>query len=106
MVWKWEGGDREPDPYQLEWDDLIAAIRQDKPYNEVERGTMASAVTAMGRMSSHTGQIVKLEDYLEKGVEMAPKVDELTPNSDAPVKADKDGRYPVPEPGRKPTREY
>ncbi len=27
----------EPNPYQLEWDDLVDAIRQDRPYNEVER---------------------------------------------------------------------
>ena len=35
----WKGPAEEPIPYQVEWDDLIAAIRQDKPYNEVERGT-------------------------------------------------------------------
>src|SRR5262249_24737559 len=28
----------EPNPYQLEWDHLIEAIRQDKRYNEVKRG--------------------------------------------------------------------
>lgn len=52
----WEFGKREPNPYQLEWDDLIAAIRDDQPYNEVERGVMVSAVTSMGRMAAHTGQ--------------------------------------------------
>ena len=30
------GPQPEPNPYQLEWDDLIDAIRNDKPYNEVE----------------------------------------------------------------------
>ncbi len=52
----WSGPDHEPNPYQLEWNDLIAAIREDKPYNEVERGAMASLVTSMGRMAAHTGQ--------------------------------------------------
>ena len=32
----WAFPQPEPNPYQLEWDDLIDAIRQDKPYNEVE----------------------------------------------------------------------
>ena len=36
MVWAFPP--HEPNPYQLEWDDLIAAIRNDKPYNEVKRG--------------------------------------------------------------------
>jgi predicted dehydrogenase len=107
VVWQWEGGDREPDPYQVEWDDLIAAIRQDKPYNEVKRGTEASLVTAMGRMSCHTGQIVKREDILEKGQDMAPDADKMTSmDSTAPVTADANGKYPVPEPGRKKMREY
>ena len=42
----------EPNPYQLEWDDLIDAIRKDKPYNEVKRGAEASLVTSMGRMAA------------------------------------------------------
>jgi len=106
VTWQWSGGDREPDPYQTEWDDLIEAVRQDKPYNEVERGTMASLVTAMGRHSAHTGQIVTRDKYLEDGIEMAPDVDKLTLDSPAPLQADKDGKYPVPEPGRKTKREY
>ena len=30
----WQGPDQEPDPYQVEWDDLISAIRNDTRYNE------------------------------------------------------------------------
>jgi predicted dehydrogenase len=107
VIWQWEGGAREPDPYQVEWDDLIAAIRQDKPYNEAKRGTEASLITAMGRMSAHTGQIVTREQILKDGQDMAPDADKMTSmDSPAPVAADKDGKYPVPEPGRKKTREY
>jgi len=32
----------EPNPYQLEWDHLIEAIRNDKPHNEAKRGAEAS----------------------------------------------------------------
>ena len=46
----------EPNPYQMEWDDLIAAIREDKPYNETERGTEASLQCVLGRMAAHTGR--------------------------------------------------
>ena len=52
----WHIGHNEPNLYQVEWNDLTEAIRQDRPYNEVKRGVEASLVTAMGRMSCHTGQ--------------------------------------------------
>ena len=68
----WQGPKEEPDPYQVEWDDYMAAIRADKPYNEVERGVMASAVTAMGRYSCHTGQDVTLENFMKHEEEFAP----------------------------------
>lgn len=102
----WAFPQPEPNPYQLEWDDLIDAIRNDKPYNELERGVMASLVTSMGRMAAHTGQIVKLEDILNCPHEFAPDVDKLTMDSPAPLQADKDGKYPVPMPGIKKDREY
>jgi hypothetical protein len=38
--------------------------------------------------------------------EFAPGVDKLTADSPAPLSADKDGRYPVPNPGVTKTREY
>src|SRR4051794_14227183 len=93
----WKGPDQEPDPYQVEWDDLITAIRNDTQYNEVRRGTEASLVTSMGRMSAHTGQTITHDQMLNSDHEFAPGVDKLTLDSQAPLHADKDGKYPVPE---------
>jgi predicted dehydrogenase len=103
---KWQFGRDEPNPYQLEWDHLITAIRTDKPHNEVERGAKASLVTAMGRMAAHTGQVITLDQMLHCDHEFAPEVDQLTMTSEAPVKSGPDGKYPVPEPGIKRKREY
>lgn len=89
----------EPNPYRLEWDHLIEAIREDKPYNEAKRGAIASLVTSMGRMAAHTGRVVTYEEMLNCGHEFAPDVDKLTINSPAPLKAGPDGKYPVPQPG-------
>ena len=61
----WAFPQPEPNPYQLEWDDLIHAIRKDKLYNEVRRGAEASLVTSMGRMAAHTGQLITFDDMLE-----------------------------------------
>ena len=103
---KWAYPQPEPNPYQLEWDNLIAAIRDDEPYNEVERGVMASAVTSMGRMAAHTGQEITLEQFMAHDHEFAPEVDQLTLESEAPLRANEQGRYSVPMPGLVKNREY
>jgi predicted dehydrogenase len=92
--------------YQNEWNDLMDAIRNDQPYNEVERGVTVSVVTSMGRMAAHTGQEITFEAMLNCEHEMAPGLDKFTMDSPAPVLADANGRYPVPQPGIITTREY
>ncbi len=104
LIWQYKP--REPNPYQLEWDHLIADIRQDRPHNEVRRGVEASVVTAMGRMASHTGQVVTYDEMLGHEHEFAPEVDRLTLDGPAPLTAGPDGKYPVPQPGIKKDREY
>jgi predicted dehydrogenase len=102
----WAFPQPEQSPYQLEWDDLIDAIRQDKPYNEAKRGAEASLVSSMGRMAAHTGQIVTYDQVLNCEHEFAPDVDKLAMDSPAPVHAGPDGKYPVPQPGILKQREY
>lgn len=106
---QWAYPQPEKNPYQLEWDDFLDAIRNDKPYNELERGVLASAVTSMGRMAAHTGQMWTLKDFLDPDVndhEFAPDIENLTLESESPLKADANGRYPIPLPGINKTREY
>ena len=102
----WEGPKSEPNPYQLEWNDLINAIRKDMPYNEVERGVKASLVTSMGRMAAHTGVKVTYDEMLNCEHEFAPGLETMTFDSPAPVRANAQGIYPVPQPGILTTREY
>jgi predicted dehydrogenase len=94
------------DPYQNEWDSLIDAIRNDKPYSEVKRGVQASLVTSMGRMAAHTGQVVSYDEMLNNPREYAPGLDKLTHDTPAPLQPGPNGRYPIPEPGIKTDREY
>jgi len=103
----WAFPQPEADPYQLEWNHLISAIRKDKLYNEVKRGAEASLVTSMGRMACHTGQTVTFEDMLACGHEFAPDVDKLTMESAAPLQIDPTTKhYPWPQPGINRDREY
>ena len=102
----WAFPQPEPNPYQLEWDHLIEAIRGDKPFNEVKRGAEASLVVLMGRKAVHTGQTVTFEEMLNDPHEFAPSVDKLTLNSPAPVLVGPDGKYPMPQPGILKNREF
>ena len=101
----WEFTKEIPDPYQLEWEHLMSAIRSDKKYNEARRGAEASLVTSMGRMAAHTGQVITWDDILNCEHEFAPTVDKLSFDSEAPLRMVK-GAYPVPQPGKNKRREF
>jgi predicted dehydrogenase len=102
----WSYPRRERNPYQLEWDFLMDAIRTGKPWNEAKRGAEASLVTTMGRLAAHTGHVWTYEQTLNHEHEFAPDVDKLTLDGAAPLLADAEGKYPVPMPGIKTKREY
>ena len=103
---QWAYPQPERNPYQLEWDNLIAAIREDRSYNEVERGAMASVVTSMGRMAAHTGQEITLDQMMNCEHEFAPGIDKLTMGGPSPLPANESGKYPIPLPGLVKDTEY
>ena len=105
LVWEFPQPERN-NPYQDEWKHLIAAIREDQEYNEVDRGAMASIVTSMGRMAAHTGQVITLDQIMNSTHEFAPNADKLTLDSESPLKVKPDGKYPIPYPGLIKDREY
>ena len=106
MIWQSKSKPSDPTPYQNEWNELVDAIRNDKPYNEAPRGIAASVVTAMGRMAAHTGQEITYDQMLNCEHEFAPNVDKLTEKSPAPLLPGANGKYPVPMPGMNTKREY
>jgi predicted dehydrogenase len=101
----WQTTDRS-NPYQVEWDVLMKAIRENTPFNEVRRGVEASVATSMGRMAAHTGQVITFDQMLNCAHEFAPDVDKLTAGSDSPLMPNASGRYPIPQPGILTDREY
>jgi predicted dehydrogenase len=102
----WAFPQPEPNPYQLEWDHLVEAIVEGRPFNEVPRSARAGLVVAMGRKAVHTGQVIEYDELLADEEEFALGVDQLTLQSPAPLLADAAGRYPLPQPGITKTREY
>ena len=106
QVWQSSAPPSEANPYQNHWNELIDAICNDKPFNEVEQGVMASVVSSMGRKAAHTATEVTFDAMLNSPVEHAPGLDQWTADSPPPVRADADGKYPVPQPGLVTDREY
>lgn len=86
-------------PWQAEWDNLLDAIRQDKPHNEAERAALSNVADLMGRAAAHMGRVITWDEMLASNFQFCPNIDDLTETSPAPVTADAQGRYPVPVPG-------
>jgi predicted dehydrogenase len=95
-TWKSKAGGG--NPYQVEHDDLFAAIRADKPYSEAEYGAHSTMTAIFGRMATYSGKEVHWDDALNKGFDIMPK--KFSFDADPPTKPDKDGLYPIPTPGK------
>ena len=97
LTWKFEGD--EPNPYQVEWQVLLDAIRQDKPHNEAVRAGEANLVGLMGRAAAHTGKVITFDQMKASKFQFVEDIDGMTENTPAPIKAGDDGLYEPPMPG-------
>ncbi|HWF19887.1 MAG TPA: gfo/Idh/MocA family oxidoreductase [Verrucomicrobiae bacterium] len=106
LIWKSKVAPHERDPYQNEWNDFVDAIMKDQPYNEVPYGVQSSVTSNLGRLAAHTGREWTYEEALNSKVEYSPNADKMTMDGPAPIVGDKDGKYPVPQPGTIVDRDY
>jgi predicted dehydrogenase len=95
IVWRPE---EKKSPYQVEWDVLLNAIRQNKPHNEVKRAAFTNLASIMGRAAVHTGKIITWDEAASSDFKFCPSVESFNNESPAPVQADDKGNYPVPIP--------
>ncbi|MFA6560982.1 MAG: gfo/Idh/MocA family oxidoreductase [Verrucomicrobiia bacterium] len=95
----WEPKKEVGSPWQAEWDDYLAAIRKNQPYNEVKRAAQSNLVALMGRAAVHSGRIVTWAEATASKFRFCD-VDALTPESKPPFVPDAQGRYPAPIPGK------
>jgi predicted dehydrogenase len=87
-------------PWQYEWNVFIDSIRKNRPHNEVKRAVYSDLTSLMGRAACHTGQTVTWDQIMKSKFQFCDYLDDLDYDSPAPVKADEDGRFPVPIPGQ------
>ena len=101
LIWESKAkGEGYANAYQGEHDLLFQAIRDNQPYNEMERCCNATMVGIMGRMAAESGKEITWEDAMASQTELAPGLENFTADSEPPVKPDADGRYPVALPGK------
>jgi len=96
----WKAEKETNSPWEAEWDDLLDSIRNDKPHNEAKRAALSNLADIMGRAAVYMGRVVTWEEAMASNFQFCPNIDNLTDDSPPPVKADADGFYPIPVPGK------
>ena len=97
VLWKPESESN--DSYQTEHDLLFKAIRENKPWNEVQYAIDATRTAILGRTAMETGDYVTMDDVMNSTRELVPNIDDLRLDSPSPAKRDQNGNYEIGEPG-------
>ena len=71
--------------YQVEHDEMFAAIRAGKPINNGEQAANSTLLAIMGRMAAYTGQILTPDQVLNSKLDLSPASYEFGPNPVPPV---------------------
>ncbi len=96
---EWAAPKEELTAWQQQWNDFLDAIRTNKPFNQAKRAAESNLAAIMGRAAVHMGRIITLEEAMASEFRFFPEMERLTFQSEPPIKADAEGRYPVPVPG-------
>ncbi len=97
LVWQ---GEDPGNPYQIEFDHLLDAIRNNKAHNETERCAKACVTGIIGRMAFESGQLITWDQAVNSPSELAPGLDQMNWDSPAPARPDAQNSYPVARPGQ------
>jgi predicted dehydrogenase len=97
---EWEFAGPFPNGHQQEQHDMIEALVAGKIYNEGEYGAKSTFTAILGREACYSGQIVRWDELLEKGRDLAPGIDSYSLSSPPPTVPDKNGTYFSPVPGQ------
>jgi myo-inositol 2-dehydrogenase/D-chiro-inositol 1-dehydrogenase len=65
------------DPYVQEHIDMVTAIRQGKPFNELENTAISTLTAIMGRISAYTGKETTWDEMMSSDFKLGPKVFEF-----------------------------
>ncbi len=88
----------DPNPYQMEIDELFESIRRGNVIDDTEFGAKATLSALMGRMATYSGQVIEWNAALNSQRKLVP--DYVDWDTVPPVLPDENGYYPVPIPGK------
>ncbi|MGE3313683.1 MAG: Gfo/Idh/MocA family protein [Planctomycetaceae bacterium] len=95
VSWKYTG--KKADPYQVEHDDLFAAIRNNVSFNEGANGAYSTLTAIMGRMATYSGKPVTWEQALNSQLDLMPE--KFAWDANPKVMPSANGEYPIAVPG-------
>ena len=93
--WRYEGP--KANMYDLEHKALFSAIRSGKPINNGLYMVRSTMLGIMARMSCYTGKKITWQEAMDSQERLIP--DEVSWDTDPPVKPGENGQYPCPIPG-------
>ncbi len=77
--WRYRSATKKPDMYQVEHDEMFAAIRAGKPINNGEHAAHSTLLALMGRTAAYTGQVVTPDYILNSKEDLSPPKYEFGP---------------------------
>jgi predicted dehydrogenase len=95
----WTPTDDAKNPWDYEWIDFVHSIRNDKPHNEAKRAVYSDFASLMGRAAAHLNRNVTWDEVTNSDFQFCDYLEDLTEESEPPVKADENGFFPAPEGG-------
>ncbi len=96
ITWKFSG--KRVSGHQQEQTDLAADLRAGRRgANEGYYGANSSMTAVLGREANYSGKVVRWDDLVKKGKDLAP--DKIDWDDPAPVVKKENGDYPIPRPG-------
>jgi myo-inositol 2-dehydrogenase / D-chiro-inositol 1-dehydrogenase len=93
----WHYTGPKPSMYDVEHQELFAAIRSGKTINNGLYGARSTMLAILGRMVNYTGQTLTWEQALNSQQSLAPA--KYAFDADPPILPGKDGKYPIAMPG-------
>lgn len=91
--------ENDPNPYQVEHDELFAAIANGEyKFADAENGAKSTLTAIMGRMATYSGKIITWDEALNSEEDLSPA--RYAWDADPPVLPNADGYYPIAMPGQ------
>ncbi|MCE6990625.1 Gfo/Idh/MocA family protein [Dyadobacter sp. CY323] len=86
-------------PYQVEHDELFAAVAKGEyKFADAENGAKSTMTSIMGRMATYSGKMIKWDEALNSDINLFP--DKLAWDASPKILPGPDGLYPVAVPGK------